>query len=170
MWYVDKRVDSSRVRGIARERELAILTLRANSFSQVRVNYIRHVVGKWKIISLATWWFVECNVIRLVYGLCWPSAHVWLACRITPCMAPSRWFDWQVTSLCYYLSLEFGFICTCEIFYVLAELYWCIELWQIWRLDCQDLMLMSRDLLDSLSADVVIYNCQTWLHVDEISW
>jgi len=26
---------------------------------------------------------------------------------------------------------------------------------------------MSRDLLDNLSADVVIY-CQSWLHVDEM--
>jgi len=31
------------------------------------------------------------------------------------------------------------------------------DLWQIWRRECNDLMLMKRDMLDSHLADVVNY-------------
>jgi len=96
----------------------------------------------------------------------------WL--RISYNSAPSLWCARQVTSLCHNLLLEFGFSCTCEIrenLFALAKLYWTSDLWQIWGMDCENLMLMSRDLLDNHLADVVSY-CRTWLRggYDIVCW
>jgi len=118
----------------------------------------------WKIISLATW---------MVRGVRCDSSGVWIVLTyssqfgLSDNSALSWWCEWQVTSLCHNLSLELlvsavrvGYV-RIGMFWRISRPYWMSHLWQIWLLECEDVMLMTRGLLDSHLAEVNY--CLTWL-------